>query len=327
MSTHGHDIASQAAVTIARHGHHHVKNAALAIPGHDNTQRTHKDLCQKNPVTVEQENSITNFHELSINNTPKIVPLWSTPTLINDDITNLTNLDAHNTSITAHNTQATTHNIDANVRSDSINTLTIDQLPPEIINNIAEFLEPKFLMTITQVNKQFKEIATRILTTYSSQLLQQHNNNPDKALLDAATNNLPYMVRYLIQNGAYVNTKDDDGRTALMLAANKNNQVIVTQLLKANADVMASDNFGRTALIVAKDHNYEAITEMLETITKNLLAQLKYQNRKNTIVGCAGFTVAALGFAFFFYAICSINPNSCNMLNHTVNNALFNNTQ
>ena len=57
------------------------------------------------------------------------------------------------------------------------------------------------------------------------------------------------ILNILLQNGADVNAKDHDGRTALMLAASSPDDVSsVTLLLSHGADPALKDKDGRTAL-------------------------------------------------------------------------------
>ena len=63
-------------------------------------------------------------------------------------------------------------------------------------------------------------------------------------------------IRVLISEGAYVNAKDNTGRTPLMHAAlNSNSPEIFTLLIEAGADVNAKDIMGWTPLMWA--HNPE----------------------------------------------------------------------
>ena len=66
----------------------------------------------------------------------------------------------------------------------------------------------------------------------------------------AATGNLK-RVRELVDNGANVNTRDEDGETALMWASCNNHLDIVKLLLEKGADASIKSSDGRTALKLA----------------------------------------------------------------------------
>ena len=69
-------------------------------------------------------------------------------------------------------------------------------------------------------------------------------------LLNTAGKAGPEKVRQLIQAGADVNAKKEDGWTPLMLTASDNpNLEVLKVLLKAGADVNAQNKYGRTPLI------------------------------------------------------------------------------
>ena len=58
-------------------------------------------------------------------------------------------------------------------------------------------------------------------------------------------------VSELIEKGADVNMKNNEGHTPLMWAACNRNAGTVKKLIKAGADVNAQDNLGKTALMYA----------------------------------------------------------------------------
>ena len=76
------------------------------------------------------------------------------------------------------------------------------------------------------------------------------------------------IVKYLVEKGADVNKKDDDGDTALMKAVqsfNKANISIMQYLIGRGANVNAANNKGETALILAvKRGNAEMVGLLIE---------------------------------------------------------------
>ena len=76
--------------------------------------------------------------------------------------------------------------------------------------------------------------------------MQQKELN-DK-LISAAINGDIKKVRELIENGADVDAKNNDGKTALHKAALRGNVDVVKVLIENRADVVAKDECGKTAL-------------------------------------------------------------------------------
>jgi hypothetical protein len=71
------------------------------------------------------------------------------------------------------------------------------------------------------------------------------------------------LVRLLLDRGADVNAKDKYGWTVLRWAAAEENEALVRLLLNRGADVNAKDNDGRTALRRAVDEGHEAMVRLL----------------------------------------------------------------
>ena len=74
------------------------------------------------------------------------------------------------------------------------------------------------------------------------------------------------VVKRLLEAGADVNAKDNDGQTALMLASTNNRRDlrVASELLKAGADVNAKGNDGQTALMLASWVGKEVVSELLK---------------------------------------------------------------
>ena len=59
------------------------------------------------------------------------------------------------------------------------------------------------------------------------------------------------MVRFLVENGAELNARTNDGRAALMQAARVGDLEIVRFLVENGAELNAQDKYGESALIKA----------------------------------------------------------------------------
>jgi ankyrin repeat protein len=77
------------------------------------------------------------------------------------------------------------------------------------------------------------------------------NEDINKTLLAMAIDADTKGVRYLIDEGADVNAKDDNGKTVLMFAAEMGSSDLIEYLIENKADVNAMDNDGNTALLGA----------------------------------------------------------------------------
>ena len=73
-------------------------------------------------------------------------------------------------------------------------------------------------------------------------------------------------MKYLVENGADANAKDDNGRTALMDASYNGHLEIVKYLVENGADVNVKNDQGKTALDIAKEKEYTTIAKYLENI-------------------------------------------------------------
>ena len=69
----------------------------------------------------------------------------------------------------------------------------------------------------------------------------------------AAVWNGPDLCSFLVRNGAAVDDRDEEGRSALMLAASAGNRAAVDYLLKAGASPNIEDAQGKTALALARE--------------------------------------------------------------------------
>jgi ankyrin repeat protein len=62
-------------------------------------------------------------------------------------------------------------------------------------------------------------------------------------------------LQLILDRGADINAKDDEGKTALMFALESKNQYIAEYLLEQGADVSIKDNAGNTTLMYAQEHS------------------------------------------------------------------------
>ncbi|NBX71429.1 ankyrin repeat domain-containing protein, partial [bacterium] len=91
------------------------------------------------------------------------------------------------------------------------------------------------------------------------------DNNGSTALMWAAGSGNQNMVKLLLERGADIHAKNNNGWTALMLAAGSGNQNIVELLLERGADVDVKNNEGSTALMwVAGSGNQNMVKLLLE---------------------------------------------------------------
>ncbi|MBQ6772905.1 MAG: ankyrin repeat domain-containing protein [Synergistaceae bacterium] len=93
--------------------------------------------------------------------------------------------------------------------------------------------------------------------------LLMHRADPEKLIFYAAENCSERVIQELITFGAYIDSRDDSGRTPLIIAAAHNTLSVIKYLLSEGADVNARDKSGVTALIAASDHNHHEVVKTL----------------------------------------------------------------
>jgi ankyrin repeat protein len=86
----------------------------------------------------------------------------------------------------------------------------------------------------------------------------------NRGLLVAALTGHPDIAKILLDNGAEVDTRADDGRTPLMLAASKGDNDLVTLLLKAGADPTLADQSGAAAGSLARVKGHKEVADRLQ---------------------------------------------------------------
>jgi ankyrin repeat protein len=75
------------------------------------------------------------------------------------------------------------------------------------------------------------------------------------------------VVQLLLEKGADVDAKDNDGGTALHKTAGSGHEAVVRLLLEKGADVDAKSNDGWTALHWAAESGHEAVVQLLTPLT------------------------------------------------------------
>jgi len=103
---------------------------------------------------------------------------------------------------------------------------------------------------------------TRLLQR--SELLTATDQRGRTALMTAALEDRPAMMKLLIGKGLPLNEVDDAGRTALVLAAQLGNKRCLEVLLAAKADVNREDMRGFTALAYARKNHYDGCVALLQ---------------------------------------------------------------
>lgn len=73
-------------------------------------------------------------------------------------------------------------------------------------------------------------------------------------------------VRYIIEKGISVNTKDDTGWTPLMFAADRNNLKVVKLLVELGADLEQKNDDGETALMISAFSNSSYVSRYLISV-------------------------------------------------------------
>jgi len=86
----------------------------------------------------------------------------------------------------------------------------------------------------------------------------------NEQLINAIIINNTEKIKSLIENGADVNAKDDDGWAPLHYVSVSGNKDITELLIKSGADVNIKQNDGLTLLHYASISGYKKIVELLK---------------------------------------------------------------
>jgi ankyrin repeat protein len=100
----------------------------------------------------------------------------------------------------------------------------------------------------------------------------------NRGLLVAALTGHQDIAKILLDNGAEVDTRADDGRTPLMLAAGKGDNDLVAFLLKAGADPTLTDQSGAAAGSLARAKGHKEVADRLQQAAPPLRADTSARN-------------------------------------------------
>jgi ankyrin repeat protein len=100
----------------------------------------------------------------------------------------------------------------------------------------------------------------------------------NRGLLVAALTGHQEIAKILLDNGAEVDTRADDGRTPLMLAAGKGDNDLVAFLLKAGADPTLTDKSGAAAGSLARAKGHKEMADRLQQAAPSPRADASARN-------------------------------------------------
>lgn len=106
-------------------------------------------------------------------------------------------------------------------------------------------------------------------------------------LMAAAFENAQKVVRFLVENGANVNTVNSEGMSALMLAAGNGSKEVAEILLSHGADPQLKSKNGWTARVYALMRNHEDIAETLDgkQAVQGKTEHLPFHEKVNFFIG------------------------------------------
>ncbi len=87
------------------------------------------------------------------------------------------------------------------------------------------------------------------------------------SLIESAEKGHLEEVKHLLDEGADVNTRDDDGQTALMKASKEGHVEIVKLFVNKGANVNSEDNYRRTAQMLASFEGHHEVENLLKAST------------------------------------------------------------
>jgi ankyrin repeat protein len=116
---------------------------------------------------------------------------------------------------------------------------------------------------VNSITKLRKEIAASRIDAPPPAVNASHGDIMPP-LHDASSKGLVQIVEILLEKGADVNAKDQDGDTALIRASGEGHIDVVKLLLEQGADVNAKNNAGATALIWAFMQGHTEVAKLLK---------------------------------------------------------------
>ncbi|MGE9516728.1 MAG: ankyrin repeat domain-containing protein [Solitalea-like symbiont of Tyrophagus putrescentiae] len=79
--------------------------------------------------------------------------------------------------------------------------------------------------------------------------IDAHDQNKRTAIISAAYYNNLELLKWLIDNRAFINAQDKNGESALHIAAQQCNLPLIQMLIKSGADINLQDCYGRNILM------------------------------------------------------------------------------
>jgi ankyrin repeat protein len=161
---------------------------------------------------------------------------------------------------------ATELKVDENIRVEIIKVLLEHGADPNASNNAGTLLSQTRNYGRREIEKLLKEAGAKEIVTWESFLNGVQRN-------DLTT------VKYMLDDGIYINAQNNQGETALIIAARNGYVDMVKLLVRHKIDINIKDNNNKTALDVARENGRNSIALLLsttQTITqKNLVKKVK----------------------------------------------------
>ncbi|KAI9651903.1 MAG: hypothetical protein M1829_002114 [Trizodia sp. TS-e1964] len=112
--------------------------------------------------------------------------------------------------------------------------------------------------------------------------LKEFNNPRQTTRTWAASDGCKTTTQMLLGNGADIEAKDDEGKTAMMCAAMRGHKAVMLLLLEKGADIDARDDTGKQALILAAVEGQESVMELL--LKAGAKIETKCDNGKTALI-------------------------------------------